>query len=149
MGVEHGAEVDHVEHVAPQVAQIVMHGARQHVGRESGIPRCVIAAHGADLGHDHEIVRIRRQRLADQQVGDVGAVEIAGVDVVDAGGHGLAQDRKRGVAILGRAEYAWAGQLHCAVAQPFDLLRAQEVTAACVDDEHVCFFQVVSVWIGR
>ncbi|MNT70099.1 hypothetical protein D3C72_2084550 [compost metagenome] len=126
-----------------------MHGARQHVGREGRVPRRVVAAHGSDLGHDHKIVRIRGQRLADQLVGDVGAVEIAGVDVVDAGGHGLAQDRKRGVAILGRAEYAWAGQLHCAVAQAFDLVRAQGIGAAFVDEGHGRCFRVVGVRFGR
>ena len=63
-----------------------------------------------------EVVRIGVQRLADQLVGDVRAVEVAGVDVVDAARHRLAQHRERRVAVLGRPEHAGPGELHRAVA---------------------------------
>jgi site-specific DNA-cytosine methylase len=58
------------------------------------------------------------QRLADQVVGDVGAVELRGVDVVDAELHGAAQDRTRAFGVARRAEDAGAGELHGAVADP-------------------------------
>jgi hypothetical protein len=66
-----------------------------------------------DLGDDDEVAGIRVERLPDQPVGDVRAVEIAGVDVVDAGG------------VPGRAEHAGAGQLHGAVAEAADGAVAQ------------------------
>ncbi len=36
MHVEHEAKIDHVEHVEPEVAQIVVHRSDQLFGRESG-----------------------------------------------------------------------------------------------------------------
>ena len=80
------------------------------------MPGGVVAARGAHLRDDHEILGIGMQRLADDLVGDMRAVEVAGVDVVDAGRDRLAQDGDRRVAILGRAEHAGAGELHGAVA---------------------------------
>ena len=58
------------------------------------------------------------QRLADELVGDVRAVEVAGVDVVHAARDGLAQHGQCRVVILGRAEHAGPGELHGAVAEP-------------------------------
>ena len=52
--VEGGAEVDDLQHVQPQIAEIVVHRARQVAGRESWVPRSVRAAPGADLGYDHQ-----------------------------------------------------------------------------------------------
>lgn len=72
----------------------------------------------ADLGDDNEIVRVRMKRLADNLVGDLRAVEIAGVDVIDALRNRLAQHSQRGVAIFGRAEDAGTGEMHGPVADP-------------------------------
>ena len=118
MHVEHAAQVDDVEHVEAEVAQIVVDGLRQLFARKGRDPGPVLAAPGADLGDDDEIVGIGMQRLADDLVGDMRAVEVAGVDVVDAAGHRLAQHGERRVAILGRAEDAGPGELHGAVTQP-------------------------------
>jgi len=60
------------------------------------------------------------ERLADHLVGDVGAIEVAGVDMVDAAGDRLAQYGEGGVAILGWAKYAGAGELHGAVTHAVD-----------------------------
>ena len=79
-------------------------------GDEGREPGSILAASGADLGDDDEIVRIRMQRLTDQLVGDVRSVVIAGVDVVHPGGDGLAQHGQCRVMILGRPEYSWAGR---------------------------------------
>ena len=106
--VDHDPQIDHLQHVEAEIAQIVVHRRRSVPrARRPGAMR-LRAAPGADLGDDDEIVGIGMQRLADDLVGDVRAIEIAGVDVVDAARHRLAQHRDRGVAILGRAEHARA-----------------------------------------
>ena len=57
------------------------------------------------------------QRFADDLVGHVRAVEVAGVDVVHPARDGLAQHGERRGAVLGRAEDAGPGELHGAVAE--------------------------------
>jgi len=52
--------------------------------------RCVATAPRADFGGDDQVVRIGMQRLANDLVSRVRAVEIAGVNMVDAR-RGLAQ----------------------------------------------------------
>ena len=69
----------------------------------------------SDLGDDVQVVRVGVQSLLDDLVGDVRAVEVAGVDVGDAELHRLAQHGHGGVAVAGRAEHARASQLHRAV----------------------------------
>ena len=113
------SEIDHVEHIEAEVAEVVVHGLRQVFARERREPRSVRAAPGADLGDDDEVVRVGRQRLADQLVGDLRTIEVAGVDVIDPAGDGLAQHGQGRVSILGWSEYAGPGQLHGAVAEPF------------------------------
>jgi hypothetical protein len=61
MHIEHGAQVHHVEHVQPKVAQAVMHRTRQVCGREHRLPRDGITAHRADLGGDAQLVAVRVQ----------------------------------------------------------------------------------------
>ena len=81
---EHAAQVDHVEDIDAQIAKIVVHGLGQLRGRGRRQPGSIVTAPGPDLGDDDEVVRIRMQRLADQFVGDVRAVVVAGIDVVHA-----------------------------------------------------------------
>ena len=57
------------------------------------------------------------QRLADELVGHVGTIIVAGVDVIDAARDRFAQHRDRRVMVLGRPEHAWARELHGAVAK--------------------------------
>ena len=116
----HEPQVDDVERFDAEVPQIVVNRAGQVRRRHRRIPRGVGAANGADLGHDHQVVRIGVQRLADQLVGDVGAIEIAGVDVIDPAGDRLAQHGERRGAILRRPEYAGPGELHRAIAHAVD-----------------------------
>ena len=82
----------------------------------AGNPRRVRAAHRADLGHDHEVIGIGMKRLANELVGDVRAIVIAGVDVVDPPRDRLAKHGEGRVSILRRAEHARSGELHGAVA---------------------------------
>src|SRR6185312_9555013 len=116
--VEHAAKVDDIEHVEPEIAQVVVHRLREFLRGHGGKPRSVGASARADLSDDDEIVRIGMQRLADDLIGDVRAVEIAGVDVIDAGGDRFAQHGAGGLGVLGRSKYAGAGELHGAVAEP-------------------------------
>ncbi len=58
------------------------------------------------------------QRLADDLVGDMGAVEVAGVDVIDPARHRLAEHRDRLAPILRGPEHPRSGELHGAVAEP-------------------------------
>ena len=74
---------------------------------ERGNPRCVRTAHRADFGHDHKVIGIGMKRLANELVGDVRAVVIAGVDVVHAPRDRLAKHAEGRVSILWRAEHAW------------------------------------------
>jgi hypothetical protein len=83
----HAAKVHHVENIPPEIAEIVVDGLREFLGRQSRIPRAVRAASRADLGDDDKVVGLGMQRFADQLIGNVRAVEIAGVDVVQAARH--------------------------------------------------------------
>ena len=60
------------------------------------------------------------QRLADQLIGDVGAVVLRGIDVVDAEFDGAPQHRHRLLVIVRRPEHTGAGQLHGAEADAVD-----------------------------
>ena len=95
--VTHDAVVDHVDGLDTEVLQVVVDRAGQCFRRDGRVPRAVLAAPGADLGDDHEVVRIGMQRLADDLVGDMGTVEVAGVDMVDPHLDGLAQHGQGGV----------------------------------------------------
>ena len=65
----------------------------------------------------------------DDLVGDVRAIEVAGVDMVDASFDGGAEHGKRFSAVLRRAENTGAGQLHGPVAHAVDEAVAQGVGA--------------------
>src|SRR3546814_14827090 len=60
------------------------------------------------------------QCLANDLIGDMRPIEIAGIDVVDAHIYRIAQQGDRCCLILWRAENAGAGQLHCALADEPD-----------------------------
>jgi hypothetical protein len=81
------------------MAQIVVDRALELGRRHRRDPRCVSAAPGADLGDDDEMVGIRMERLADQMVGVVGPIIVAGVDMFDAARERFAQHRDCAVAV--------------------------------------------------
>ena len=56
------------------------------------------------------------KRLANELVGDVGAIVIAGVDVVDPQRDRLTKHGEGHIAVLRLAEHARSGELHRAVA---------------------------------
>ena len=127
--VEHGAQIDDIDDVDAEIAQIVVHGLRQFLAREGGNTGSICTAPGADLGHDDEILWIGMQCLADDLIGDVRTVKVAGVDVVHAAGDGLAQHGEGRSTILGRAEHAGPCKLHGAIAEPFHLVATEGVSA--------------------
>ena len=77
------------------------------------------------------------QRLADQLVCDVGAIVVAGVDMVYALGDCCAQHGQRRVTIFGRAKHAGAGKLHGAIAQPLHHALAKRERGRLIHCGHV------------
>src|SRR5258707_15422769 len=67
------------------------------------------------------MVAVREERLPDDLVGDVRAVGVGRVDVVDAQLHRGPQLLDRGRAVARRPEAAGAGELHRAVADPVEV----------------------------
>jgi hypothetical protein len=110
------AEIDDVEGVERQVAEVVVYGVDELLTRERVDPGLVFAAAGADLGDQYEAFRIGVECLFNDLVGDVRAVVVAGVDVVDAGRDCFLQDGMGFVHVTRRPIDAWAGELHCAIA---------------------------------
>ena len=102
--------------VQAEVAEVVVDGLLEEVGRGVHDPGAVVPAACADFGDEGEVVGVGMERLLDELVGDVGAVEVAGVDVVDAAGDGFAENGERRVRVLGGTEDVRAGELHGAVA---------------------------------
>ena len=84
MEIEHGAQIDNVENIQAKIAQIVMYGLCEFDAGKCRIPGRIRAAYGADLGHHHHRIGIEMQGFPDDLVGDMRAIEITGVDMIDA-----------------------------------------------------------------
>jgi transcriptional regulator with XRE-family HTH domain len=124
------AQVHDVERVESEVPQVVVDLLAQLGGGAGVRPAAVLVATGADLRDDVQVVRVRGERLADELVGDVRAVDVGRVDVVDAELDRLAQHGDRRVVVLRRPEDAGAGELHGAVADAGELEVADAVAPA-------------------
>src|SRR3546814_2019164 len=61
MDVQHAAEVDHVQPLEPQIAQIVVDLLRQFFGRLFGQPRGIVTAPGANFRDDRKPIAIRSE----------------------------------------------------------------------------------------
>ncbi len=114
------AEIDDIEGIYCQVAQVIVGALGQALGGEVGEPGFVLAAPGAELGDQDEILGVGVDGFAEDLVGDVGAVEVAGVDVVDAVFDGFANDAEGFGAVAGRAKDAGTGELHGSIAHAVD-----------------------------
>ena len=137
-------QVDDIERIRPQVSEVVVDGTREVRSGERGNPRCVRAAHRADLGHAHKVIGIGMKRLANELVGYVRAIVIAGVDVVHAPRDRLAKHAEGRVSILWRAEHAWSGQLHRPVAHAVHGAVAQRENASGSDVGYVSLHGLIS-----
>ena len=127
------AQVDRGQLVDAELAEVRLDVGAQFVGLRGRDPVALVVAAGADLADTSaRFVGVRVQRLADQFVGDVGAVELRGVDVVDAEFDGALQHGDRLVVVARRAEDAGSGQLHGAEADAVDGELAEWECASCL-----------------
>src|SRR6266567_1784793 len=141
------AEVDDIESFEAQIAQVVLDALDQICTRTVKNPGAVFATASAHLGDDVEVFRVRMQGFLDDLVGDVRAVEVAGVNVVDTGSDGFAQDGDGFRAVAGRAEDVGAGELHCAVTNTVNGERSTgEVECAAELNllRHICVSPIAS-----
>src|SRR4029453_11477204 len=92
---------------------------------------------GPDIGDDVQVVRVGRQRLADDLVRHVRAVVVGRVDVVDAQVDGGAHHPDRRVAVLRRAEDVRSRELHGAVADAGEVEVADPVAGEGGGGGHV------------
>ena len=118
-------QVDGGQPVGAKGLQVLLDVGAQFVGFLCGVPVALLVTARADLADQSQVGRIRVERLADEFVGHIRAVELRGVDVVDAEVDGPAQDGERFIVVARRAEDARAGKLHGAVADATDMERAQ------------------------
>jgi hypothetical protein len=116
-----------------------VHRAGELGGRHRQVPRTVLAAPGADLGDDDEIVGIGMERFADELIGNVRAIVVARVDVIDPARDRLAQHGDRAVAVPRRPEHARSGELHRAVAEPLHDTVAELERSGFADIGHGLF----------
>jgi hypothetical protein len=124
------AQVHDIQRVESEAPQVVVDLLAQLGGRAGVRPAALLVAAGADLRDDVQVVGVRGESLADELVGDVRAVEVGCVDVVDAQLDGLAQHGDRRVVVLRRSEDAGARELHRAVADAGELDVGDAVAAA-------------------
>jgi hypothetical protein len=102
-------QVHQVELLEAKPAQVLGDLAGQLLRPAGRYPLACLAAEHADLGRDHQVRRIWVQRLAKQVVGDMGPIEVAGVDVGDAQFDRAPQHLDGGLPVVGRPPHAWAG----------------------------------------
>src|SRR5271163_4679694 len=76
-------QVDDIQRVEPEVAEIVMNSIDYFLTRKGGNPGLVCAATSAHLGDDHQAVWIRMKRPLDNLIGHMRTVVVARVDVID------------------------------------------------------------------
>jgi hypothetical protein len=77
------AQIDQVEATLGEPGEVLLDLVAEFGRLGGGVPASPFVSDHADLGSDHEIVGIGVQRLADEIVGHMRAVEVAGVDVGD------------------------------------------------------------------
>ena len=114
------AEIDHVQTIEAEVPQIVMHGIAQLLFGQCRRPGFVRTAPGAHLGHDRQAFGIGMKSLPDDLVGDMGAVIVTGIDMVDPQPDSFAHHRHCRPAILRRTPRHRTCQMHGAIADPIE-----------------------------
>jgi len=75
--------------------QIVVHVIDNLLPRASRWPCAIAPAACAHLGYDDQFIGIRVERLLDNLIGYMRAVEVAGIYVVHSSGDGFAQNSDR------------------------------------------------------
>ena len=114
----HQPQVGRAELLDTQRPQVVLHRGAKLLRSLGGRPATVGVANRAELGDDHQVLRVGVQRLADQLVGHVRPVVLGRVDVVDAQFDSSPQDPDRLVVVTRWAHHPRAGKLHRAESDP-------------------------------
>jgi hypothetical protein len=122
--------VDAVE--LPEVEALELEAAEAHLdllvevfGAGDGEPLVGALAGEAGLGGDDDALGVGGEGLADETLGDLGAVGVGGIDEVDTQFDGSLEDFFGGLGIFGFAPDAFAGDSHGSVSEAMD----GEVTA--------------------
>jgi hypothetical protein len=117
-------EIDDLERIEPQVAQIVVDRVDDLLAGPRVAPGTIGSPARTDFRHDDQIIGIRVQRLLNDLIGDMGTVEIAGIDMVHARGHRFAQNRDGAGNVARRTPHplvaSLSGELHRAVTHAID-----------------------------
>src|SRR5262245_44775523 len=92
-----------------------MYGRGERIWGECRQPCPVGSSSAADLGYDQQPVGVRSKGTPDELVGDMRAVVVRAVDVIDLQRDRLAQHRERSVDVARRSPDAWTSQLHGAI----------------------------------
>src|SRR5216684_6046420 len=111
-------EVDYVQGVESEIAQIIMDRIDQLLTGKGMNPRFILRAPGTHFSYDHQSIWIRMKRLSDDPVGHMRTVKVAGINVIDPGRHSLSQNSDCCVHITWRSPYLRTGKLHGAVTHP-------------------------------
>ena len=91
--ISHQSKVDDWQGVDGEGSQVLLDSAAQLGGFVVGEDAAAVVSPGPDLADQDEPGRVGMERLVDQLVDDVRTVVLRGVDVVDPGLDGLAQQQ--------------------------------------------------------
>src|SRR5271155_1645623 len=92
-----------------------MHSAGEVFAGQRRRPGFIRSAASTDLCDDHQVFRVGVDSLADDLVGDMGAIIVASVDMVHSQSNGLPHHGHGGLAVPWRAKGHRAGELHGAI----------------------------------
>jgi len=105
----HQAQVHGGELLDPKRAQVVLDTAAQLLRSVGGQPRLLLVPPCPHLAHQDQVVGEGVQRLAQELVRDIRAVELGGIDVVDAQLDRSPDDSDRLLMVTGWAKHAGPG----------------------------------------
>ena len=108
--------VDDVQRIQVQVTQVVLDRRPQFRWRLRRVPRLVRFPPRTHLRHQHQVFGVREQRFVNELVHHMRAVEVAGVNVIDARLDCFLQHLDGFVVVLRRPIHTRPGELHRAVA---------------------------------
>ncbi len=144
-------QIDDRHLVELEVFEIVFDRLAQKIRRTVENPASLIIAPRADLGDERQVGRIGRERLTDQTIGDVGAVKIAGVDMVDTQSDRLAERGAGFFGIFRLAEDMRPRKLHGAVAHAVDgnCGAGKSEAAGCRGGDVMCHVKLLAdaIWL--
>jgi len=75
-------QVDDIEVIEPLISKVVMNRIDEFLAQKSVSPRLIVSVAGAHFGDDYNPVRIGMECLLDDPIRQMGAVEVARIDMV-------------------------------------------------------------------